>query len=125
MYVSLDEGKSWNRANGIPEGETSMVFEHPIDNRYVGCVANTWILWALTFHRLMLLHLAKNITEQKTGERHGAHSTSHFRLQRYHGLYHSIPTPKNLVIFSTKGQTALGSLLGRCVKTRQVNKLPP
>lgn len=80
MYVSLDEGKSWNRANGIPEGETSMVIEHPIDNRYVSAV-NTWILCKLTSHRLMLLHLAKNITEQKTGERHGAHSMFHFRLR--------------------------------------------
>lgn len=81
MYVSLDEGKSWSRANGIPEGETSMVFEHPIDNRYVGTVY-TGLLFMLTSHRLMLLHLAKHITEQKTGERLGAHSTFHFHLQK-------------------------------------------
>jgi len=42
VYVSLDEGKSWNRANGIPEGEIGMVIEHPIDNRYVSAV-NIWL----------------------------------------------------------------------------------
>jgi len=35
VYVSLDEGKSWNRATGIPPGEASMVIEHPADNKYV------------------------------------------------------------------------------------------
>jgi len=38
VYVSLDEGKSWNPANGIPAGETSMVIEHPADNRYVSAL---------------------------------------------------------------------------------------
>ena len=38
VYISLDEGKSWNRANGIPAGETSMVIEHPADNRYVSAL---------------------------------------------------------------------------------------
>ncbi|KAH9479087.1 vacuolar protein sorting/targeting protein PEP1 [Psilocybe cubensis] len=34
VYVSLDEGKSWKTAEGIPSGRVSMVFEHPTDNRY-------------------------------------------------------------------------------------------
>lgn len=36
-WVSLDEGKSWKLAEGIPTGETAMVFEHPFNNRYVSC----------------------------------------------------------------------------------------
>jgi len=124
VYVSLDEGKSWNRANGIPEGETSMIFEHPIDNRYVS-TSNTWILYMLTFHRPMPLHLAKHITEQKTGERHGGHLKSHFHLPRSHDLYHSILTLKNLVISFTKEQTAIGTFWGVSVMTRQVNELLP
>jgi len=35
IYVSLDEGKSWKMAEGIPPGTASMFFEHPVDNRYV------------------------------------------------------------------------------------------
>ncbi|PPQ80721.1 hypothetical protein CVT25_001841 [Psilocybe cyanescens] len=34
VYVSLDEGKSWKAAEGIPSGKTAMVLEHPTDNRY-------------------------------------------------------------------------------------------
>ncbi|KAH9832479.1 Oligoxyloglucan reducing end-specific cellobiohydrolase [Rhodofomes roseus] len=34
VYVSQDEGKSWSRADGIPEGDASMVIEHPFDNSY-------------------------------------------------------------------------------------------
>ena len=120
MYVSLDEGKTWNRANGIPEGETAMIFEHPIDNRYVSAL-DTLILYTLTSHRLMPLHLAKNITEQKTGERHGVRSTFHFHLPGFHDLYHSILTPKNSVISSTKGQTAIATFWGVSVMTRQVS----
>ena len=35
LYVSTDEGKSWNLADGIPKGAASMVIAHPHDNRYV------------------------------------------------------------------------------------------
>jgi len=35
IYVSLDEGKSWKLAEGIPTGVASMFFEHPVDNRFV------------------------------------------------------------------------------------------
>lgn len=35
VYVSQDEGKSWNKAEGIPSGKASMVIEHPFDNRFV------------------------------------------------------------------------------------------
>jgi hypothetical protein len=35
LYVSLDEGKTFNLADGIPKGEVLMVFEHPSNNRYV------------------------------------------------------------------------------------------
>ncbi|KZT00997.1 Oligoxyloglucan reducing end-specific cellobiohydrolase [Laetiporus sulphureus 93-53] len=34
VFVSPDEGKTWNKANGIPEGQASMVIEHPFDNSY-------------------------------------------------------------------------------------------
>ncbi|PCH36493.1 Oligoxyloglucan reducing end-specific cellobiohydrolase [Wolfiporia cocos MD-104 SS10] len=34
VHVSHDEGKTWTRAEGIPEGEASMVIEHPFNNRY-------------------------------------------------------------------------------------------
>ncbi|EPQ56214.1 Oligoxyloglucan reducing end-specific cellobiohydrolase [Gloeophyllum trabeum ATCC 11539] len=34
VYVSQDEGKTWNRAADIPAGDASMVIEHPFDNRY-------------------------------------------------------------------------------------------
>ncbi|TFK24535.1 vacuolar protein sorting/targeting protein 10 [Coprinopsis marcescibilis] len=34
LYVSSDEGKSWNLADGIPKNSISMVFEHPFDKRY-------------------------------------------------------------------------------------------
>lgn len=35
VYVSLDEGKTFKVADGVPKGEVVMVFEHPTDNRYV------------------------------------------------------------------------------------------
>ena len=35
VYVSSDEGRSWNIASDIPKGEAMMVIEHPFDNRYV------------------------------------------------------------------------------------------
>ena len=35
VYVSQDEGKSWAKASGIPEGKVSSVIEHPFDTRYV------------------------------------------------------------------------------------------
>ncbi|KZP04862.1 Oligoxyloglucan reducing end-specific cellobiohydrolase [Athelia psychrophila] len=34
VYVSSDEGKNWALAQGVPEGQASMVFEHPFNNRY-------------------------------------------------------------------------------------------
>ncbi|OBZ73619.1 Vacuolar protein sorting/targeting protein 10 [Grifola frondosa] len=34
VYVSPDEGKTWNRADGVPEGQAAMVIEHPFDNRF-------------------------------------------------------------------------------------------
>ncbi|KIY66769.1 vacuolar protein sorting/targeting protein 10 [Cylindrobasidium torrendii FP15055 ss-10] len=33
LYVSQDEGKSWGKASNVPEGEATMVIEHPFDNR--------------------------------------------------------------------------------------------
>jgi hypothetical protein len=39
IYVSQDQGKSWNRAADIPEGEAAMVMHHPFDNRYVSGAA--------------------------------------------------------------------------------------
>lgn len=32
VWVSQDEGKSWGKAAGVPEGEAAMVIEHPFDN---------------------------------------------------------------------------------------------
>ncbi|KAG6813092.1 vacuolar protein sorting/targeting protein PEP1, partial [Arthromyces matolae] len=34
VYVSHNEGKSWSQADGIPNGQASMVIEHPFNNRY-------------------------------------------------------------------------------------------
>ncbi|KAF8909112.1 vacuolar protein sorting/targeting protein 10 [Mucidula mucida] len=34
LYVTQDEGKSWNAAPDIPKGDAAMVIEHPFDNRY-------------------------------------------------------------------------------------------
>ncbi|KAJ7460667.1 vacuolar protein sorting/targeting protein 10 [Mycena latifolia] len=34
IYVSPDEGKTWKRAEDIPEGAAAMVIEHPFDNTY-------------------------------------------------------------------------------------------
>ena len=53
-------------------------------NRYVSAL----IIGSFTYtnlrqaYALMLLHLAKNTTEQQTGERHGAHSKTCFHLRR-------------------------------------------
>ncbi|KAH9989911.1 Oligoxyloglucan reducing end-specific cellobiohydrolase [Russula compacta] len=33
LYISTDEGKNWQRAQDIPEGETAMFIEHPFNNR--------------------------------------------------------------------------------------------
>lgn len=34
VYVSSDEGKSWNVASDLPAGKIMMVIEHPFDNRF-------------------------------------------------------------------------------------------
>ncbi|KAJ7436099.1 vacuolar protein sorting/targeting protein 10 [Mycena galericulata] len=34
IYVSSDEGKSWNLAEDIPRGAAAMVIEHPFDNSF-------------------------------------------------------------------------------------------
>ncbi|EIW75279.1 Oligoxyloglucan reducing end-specific cellobiohydrolase [Coniophora puteana RWD-64-598 SS2] len=34
IYISQDEGKSWDRAADIPQGEAAMLIEHPFDNKY-------------------------------------------------------------------------------------------
>jgi hypothetical protein len=33
--MSTDEGKNWQRADDIPQGETALFIEHPFDNRMV------------------------------------------------------------------------------------------
>jgi hypothetical protein len=35
VYVSSNEGKSWNIAGDLPERKAMMVIAHPFDNRYV------------------------------------------------------------------------------------------
>ncbi|GJE98598.1 vacuolar protein sorting/targeting protein [Phanerochaete sordida] len=32
VWVSQDEGKTWGKAAGVPEGDAAMVIEHPFDN---------------------------------------------------------------------------------------------
>jgi photosystem II stability/assembly factor-like uncharacterized protein len=39
VYVSSDEGKSWNKADGVPEGQAAMVVEHPFDKTMVRVLA--------------------------------------------------------------------------------------
>ncbi|KAF9524397.1 Oligoxyloglucan reducing end-specific cellobiohydrolase [Crepidotus variabilis] len=34
MYISLDEGKSWKLADGIPSGKATAFIEHPVNNQY-------------------------------------------------------------------------------------------
>jgi len=36
--MSTDEGKNWQRAEDIPQGDTAMFIEHPFDNRLVGII---------------------------------------------------------------------------------------
>ncbi|THH18907.1 hypothetical protein EUX98_g8876 [Antrodiella citrinella] len=40
IYVSQNEGKSWDRATDLPEGAALMVFEHPFDNNYAFVLTN-------------------------------------------------------------------------------------
>ncbi|KAJ7493393.1 vacuolar protein sorting/targeting protein 10 [Mycena galericulata] len=41
VYVSSDEGKTWNRAEDIPKGAAIMVIEHPFDNSYAFVLTRT------------------------------------------------------------------------------------
>ena len=47
VWVSSNEGKSWSRAEDIPEGKAAMVIEHPFDNNYVRATPPP-DLWVLT-----------------------------------------------------------------------------
>lgn len=40
--MSTDEGRSWNQADGIPNGAASMIIAHPFDNRYVSSLVKYW-----------------------------------------------------------------------------------
>ncbi|KAF5379599.1 hypothetical protein D9757_009216 [Collybiopsis confluens] len=35
VYVSQDEGKSWNAVEKIPKGDAAMVIQHPVDKNYI------------------------------------------------------------------------------------------
>jgi len=51
--MSTDEGKNWQRAEDIPQGETAMFIEHPFDNRLVSIIYSVlfvtpqWYPWIL------------------------------------------------------------------------------
>ncbi|KAG2141838.1 hypothetical protein DEU56DRAFT_267583 [Suillus clintonianus] len=42
IYVSQDEGKSWNLADDIPAGDAAMFIEHPFDNRVAFVLTNSF-----------------------------------------------------------------------------------
>ncbi|PFH50972.1 hypothetical protein AMATHDRAFT_60180 [Amanita thiersii Skay4041] len=45
VYVSLDEGKTWKKADGIPEGKAAMVIDHPFDSQYAFVLSNEQTHW--------------------------------------------------------------------------------
>lgn len=59
VHVSQDEGKTWNRATDIPEGQASMVIEHPFDTRYVSTVEEYYKL-IMAFIFLFLLGICSH-----------------------------------------------------------------
>lgn len=81
VYVSLDEGKTFKAADGVPRGKIVMVFEHPTDNRYVSSAVG-WMVLAYAFYRALLSPTVRHTTAQKTEGGHGGHSTSQCRRPR-------------------------------------------
>ncbi|KAG2031911.1 vacuolar protein sorting/targeting protein 10 [Suillus americanus] len=42
IYISQDEGKTWDRADGIPPGDAPMFIEHPFNNRVAFALSNSY-----------------------------------------------------------------------------------
>ncbi|KAG2093136.1 uncharacterized protein F5147DRAFT_755284 [Suillus discolor] len=42
IYISQDEGKTWDRADGIPPGDAAMFIEHPFNNRVAFVLTDTF-----------------------------------------------------------------------------------
>ena len=64
VYVSLDEGKTFKAADGVPRGKIVMVFEHPTDNRYVSS-AEGWMVYAYAFCRVLHSPTVRRIIARK------------------------------------------------------------
>lgn len=68
VHVSQDEGKSWARADGIPEGKAAMVIEHPFDNSYVRTLLTTENIFSpYTTHKAFVL--TKDYVHYRTEDR--------------------------------------------------------
>ena len=72
VYVSSDEGRSWQQAEGIPDGMAAMVIAHPFDNRFVSnssCFHITLLI--LSLHRPSFSQMRPCTTGQRIGAKHG------------------------------------------------------
>ena len=105
LYVSLDEGKTFDRAEHIPEGTVVMVFEHPADNRYV-CRALHFQPDLIFVRRDSRSQTELHTTEQRTEEKLGGRSTSHFLQPRSRDLFLFIQNPANTATYCIRGHLA-------------------
>ena len=75
VFITQDEGKSWDRAVGIPPGDAAMAIEHPFDSRYVRIVhILLWSTALIHFTRHLYLPRERPIIALRTAEGRGAHS---------------------------------------------------
>jgi hypothetical protein len=80
--VSLDEGRSWKQAEGLPDGVAAMIIAHPFDNRYVN--NHDWFFFSFLLmfllRRRLFLQKRMCIIGQKTEVERGEDFKSLFDL---------------------------------------------